>query len=333
MSYFNGKNNVYLIAEIGGNHEGDFEYAKKLTKLAAESGADAVKFQIYTGDSLVNAKYDPDRNEHFKKFELTKQQYIDLAKLCDELEITFMASVWDMNALNYIDSYIPIYKVGSGDLTAYNLIKKIVLTGKPIILSTGLATFDEVKATVSFIESIDQSYIVNKKLALLQCTSMYPIPDSDVNLNVISTYMDEFDIPIGYSDHSIGMDAIETAVAMGAEIIEVHFTDERKGKKFRDHMISATKDEIASLINKIKKIKILQGSFDKKPVKSEIDSGHVKSFRRGIYAKKELQVGDIINEDSLITLRPLVGCGAEDFYNLIGTRVLTDKVALEKLDK
>ncbi len=140
MSYFNGKNNVYLIAEIGGNHEGDFEYAKKLTKLAAESGADAVKFQIYTGDSLVNAKYDPDRNEHFKKFELTKQQYIDLAKLCDELEITFMASVWDMNALNYIDSYIPIYKVGSGDLTAYNLIKKIVLTGKPIILSTGLAT-------------------------------------------------------------------------------------------------------------------------------------------------------------------------------------------------
>jgi N-acetylneuraminate synthase/N,N'-diacetyllegionaminate synthase len=145
--------------------------------------------------------------------------------------------------------------------------------------------------------------------------------------------MDEFDIPIGYSDHSIGMDAIETAVAMGAEIIEVHFTDERKGKKFRDHMISATKDEIASLINKINKIKILQGSFDKKPVKSEIDSGHVKSFRRGIYAKKELQVGDIINEDSLITLRPLVGCGAEDFYNLIGTRVLTDKVALEKLDK
>jgi len=331
MSYFNGKNNVYLIAEIGGNHEGDFEYAKKLTKLAAESGADAVKFQIYTGDSLVNAKYDPDRNEHFKKFELTKQQYIDLAKLCDELEITFMASVWDMNALNYIDSYIPIYKVGSGDLTAYNLIKKIVLTGKPIILSTGLATFDEVKATVSFIESIDQSYIVNKKLALLQCTSMYPIPDSDVNLNVISTYMDEFDIPIGYSDHSIGMDAIETAVAMGAEIIEVHFTDERKGKKFRDHKVSATKDEIIGLINKIKKIRTLQGSFEKQPTQSEIKSGHLKSFRRGLFARSDLKEGHTITKKDLISLRPLVETGAEDYYNLIG-KITTKKISkFEKL--
>lgn len=332
MNHFKSKNDIYLIAEIGGNHEGDFEYAKKLTKLAAQSGADAVKFQIYTGDSLVNPKYDPDRNKHFKKFQLTQEQYMELAELCQELDITFMASVWDVDAFGYIDKYMPIYKVGSGDMTAYNLIKKMVLTGKPIILSTGLATFEEVKNVVSFVESIDSSYIAEKKLALLQCTSMYPIPFEDANLNVMMTYKDNFDIPIGYSDHTTDMDAIEIAVAMGAEIIEVHFTDTREGKEFRDHKVSATKDEIQALIKKIKKIKTLQGSFEKKPTKSEVESGHTNSFRRGIYAKRELKAGEVIEEENLITLRPLVGIGADKFYDMVGKKVSNNIEALESVE-
>ena len=254
-----------------------------------------------------------------------------MAELCDDLDITFMASVWDIDAFSYIDKYMPIYKVGSGDMTAYNLIKKMVLTGKPIILSTGLATFNEVKSVISFIESIDQRYIENKKLALLQCTSMYPIPDSDANLNVINTYIDKFDIPIGYSDHTVGMDAIEISVAMGAKIIEVHFTDERKGKKFRDHKVSATKDEIIGLINKIKKIRTLQGSFEKQPTQSEIKSGHLKSFRRGLFARSDLKEGHTITKKDLISLRPLVETGAEDYYNLIG-KITTKKISkFEKL--
>ena len=333
MKHFKSKNDVYLIAEIGGNHEGDFEYAKKLTSFAAESGADAVKFQIYTGDSLVNPKYDPDRNKHFKKFELTQEQYIELAQLCNELDITFMASVWDIDAFDYIDSYMPIYKVGSGDMTAYNLIKKMVLTGKPIILSTGLATFDEVKDVVSFIESIDQNYIENKKLALLQCASMYPIPDEDANLNVMNAYKKNFDIPIGYSDHTIGLDAVEIAVAMGAEIIEVHFTDIREGKEFRDHKVSATKDEIQTLIKKIRKIKLIQGSSDKQPTPSEIKAGHIKSFRRGLYAKREIKKGQIISENDLITLRPLEEIGAEQFYELVDKEISVNKSALSKISK
>jgi len=333
MNHFKSKNDVYIIAEIGGNHEGDFEYAKKLTNLAIESGVDAIKYQIYTGDSLVNSKYDPDRNKHFKKFELTKEQYLYLAKMCKEANVTFMASVWDVEAFDWIDKYMPIYKVGSGDMTAYNLIKKMVLTGKPIILSTGLATLDEVKDVVKFVESIDKSYISEKKLALLQCTSMYPIPDEDANLNVILTYKKEFNLTIGYSDHTIGMEAVEIAVAMGAEIIEVHFTDSRENKTFRDHKVSATKDEIQALIKKIKKIKTLQGSFDKKPTKSEIESGHVKSFRRGIYAKHDIKKAKIINEEDLITLRPLVGIGAEEFYNIIETKAKKDFEKLESLEK
>lgn len=328
--YFKGKNNVYLIAEIGGNHEGDFEYAKRLTKLAAESGVDAIKFQIYTGDSLVNPKYDPDRYKHFKKFELTKTQYIELAELCNKLDVTFMASVWDVEAFDYIDAYMPIYKIGSGDMTAYNLIHKMVLTGKPIILSTGLATLREVINVVSFIEGIDSEYIKNKKLSLLQCTSMYPIPDTDANLNVLKTYMERFRIPIGYSDHTIGMEAIETAVAMGAKVIEMHFTDKRKGKTFRDHKVSLTKDEVINLINKINKIKRLQGSYEKQPTSLEIESGHLRSFRRGVFARTDLKQGHIITSKDLITLRPCIGVGADDYYNLIGKKITRKITKLKK---
>lgn len=332
MNHFKSKNGVYIIAEIGGNHEGNFEYAKKLTKLAAQSGADAVKFQIYTGDALVNKKYDPDRNEHFKKFTLTKEQYIELAQMCNELKIVFMASVWDLNAFEFIDDYLPIYKIGSGDMTAYNLIKKMVLTGKPIILSTGLATFDEVSSVVNFIHSIDSEYLTDKKLALLQCTSMYPIPVEDANLNVIVTYRNNFNIPIGYSDHTTDMDAIEIAVAMGAEIIELHFTDSREGKEFRDHKVSATKNEIQALIKKINKIKTIQGSFDKTPTKSEVDSGHTKSFRRGVYAKRDLKVGEVVEEESLVTLRPLINTGADMFYEIVGKVFTSDVKELNSID-
>jgi len=331
VNHFKSKNDVYIIAEIGGNHEGDFEYAKQLTRLAAESGADAVKFQVYTGDSLVNSKYDPVRNKHFKKFELSSAEYIELALLCKELDITFMASIWDIEAFNYMDKYMPIYKIGSGDMTAYNLIKKMVQTGKPIILSTGLSTYSEVENVVDFINSLDSTYITDKKLSLLQCTSMYPIPDEDANLNVMMKYKENFKIPIGYSDHTEGMDAIEIAVAMGAEIIEIHFTDSREGKEFRDHKVSATKNEIQELIIKIKKIRTLQGSFEKKPTTSEIESGHTKSFRRGVFAKRNLKAGEIIKEDDLITLRPFEGVGADKFYELVGKKLIHDLKILETI--
>ena len=143
---FKSKNGVYLIAEIGGNHEGDFEYAKRLTDLACQSGVDAVKFQIYTGNALVSKIEDPDRNIHFKRFELTPEQYICLAKQCQENGVTFTASVWDMRAFEWIDPYIKFYKIGSGDLTAYPILKNIASLSKPIILSTGLATLEEVRA-------------------------------------------------------------------------------------------------------------------------------------------------------------------------------------------
>jgi len=327
-----GKTDVFLIAEIGGNHEGDFEYAKTLTMLAIESGVDAVKLQVYTGDTLVSKIEDPERNRHFKKFELTQNQYIELAKICIRSGLIFIASVWNDDALNWLDEYISVHKIGSGDLTAYPLIKDIVNRNKPIILSTGLANIDEVLATVQFIKNIDESYISDNKLALLQCTSMYPIPEDDANLNVMKLLHDKTGLTVGYSDHTEGAFAVEMAVAMGAQIIEIHFTDDRAGKTFRDHKVSFTKSEIIELRNKIQRIKMLQGNYKKEPAKSEIESGHITSFRRAVYPKKDIKQGELLSESNLTILRPNHGIDAREFFKLIGKRAKTDLIKHQKLD-
>jgi N,N'-diacetyllegionaminate synthase len=333
VNCYKSKNHIFVIAEIGGNHEGDFAYAKELTRLAAESGVDAVKFQIYTGNTLVNVKQDQERNKHFKKFELKQQQYIELAEYCQKLGVMFMASVWNYDAFAYIDPYIQIYKVGSGDLTAYNFISRMVKTGKPIILSTGLATLDEALASVKFIERLDESYLTDNKLALLQCTSMYPIPDEDANLNVMHTFLERTGLPVGYSDHTVGMLAVEVAVSMGANIIEMHFTDSREGKQFRDHKVSATKDEIINFIDKVGRIKTLQGSFEKKPTPSEIKADHRRSFRRAVYPVRDIPKGFLLSDKDLITLRPCHGVGAESFYDMCGTKTERELLKGEKLER
>ena len=164
------RNPVFFIAEIGGNHEGDFAYAQLLTKLAIESGADAVKFQFYSGDTLVSQKESPDRNEHFKKFELSDIHYIDLINTVKNADVIPMASVWNQKMLKWADPKLPIHKVGSGDLTCYPILGSLAKTNKPIILSTGISYIKEIEGAVSYIEKSNPTYISEKKLALLQCT-------------------------------------------------------------------------------------------------------------------------------------------------------------------
>jgi N,N'-diacetyllegionaminate synthase len=332
MSVWQSKNGVYLIAEIGGNHEGDFNYAQHLTQLACDSGVDAVKFQIYTGDSLVSKVASFQRNQHFKKFELKPEQYIQLAQLCRANQVDFLASVWDVSALEWIDPYLPFYKIGSGDLTAYPVLKKIAAMDKPILLSIGLSTMAEVTATVNFLQSLDTRYGSKDYLALLQCTSMYPIPDSDANLNVISELRSKFNLPIGYSDHTIGSEAAEVAVAMGAEIIEIHFTDSRDGKIFRDHQVSFTKDEIAALIHKIQRIHALQGDAEKVLTTSELAADHVVSFRRAVYPTRNIPAGTAITATDLCVLRPNNGIDARDFDKVLGRVTAKDIQALYPLE-
>lgn len=329
---FKGKYGPLLIAEIGGNHEGDFEYARKLVSLAIESDVDYVKLQIYSGDSLVSQLESPDRNRHFKKFELTREQHMELAEMIINAGKMYTSSVWDIDAMGWIDRYMSLYKVGSGDLTAYPVLRKTAMIGKPIIISTGLSHEEEVIDTVKFIQQVNPVYHSPEMLAILQCTSMYPIPQADANLAVMNSLKAKTGLTIGYSDHTEGAKALGYATALGAEILEFHFTDSREGKQFRDHKVSLTKDEVTELIEEIKLIDSLKGDSTKKPVQIEEENGHVISFRRAVYPSRDIKKGEVVNEDNLTVLRPNSGIDARNFDDLIGKMALVDLKKHQKLD-
>ena len=325
-----GKHGPLLIAEIGGNHEGDFDYAKKLTRLGIESDVDYIKFQIYTGDTLVNPLENPVRHKHFKKFELSKEKYIYLADMCKEAGIGFMASIWNPEFVPWVDAYSDIYKIGSGDFTAIPVIDHFIGLKKPILLSTGLCDMEEVKYIVNYIQNKDERYRDPNHLAILQCTSMYPIPFEDANLNVMHTYRRQLGIPVGYSDHTEGSFALEVAVAMGAEILEFHFTDDREGKTFRDHKVSLTRDEVLEMTKKIQQIKALQGSYDKKPL--EVEGDHVTTFRRALYFSRDMRKGEVITPDDIVALRPNHGMDAREYHRVVGKVLDQDVKQYEKIN-
>lgn len=329
--FFLGKYGPLLIAEIGGNHEGDFDKAIEQTRLAIQSGVDVIKFQLYTGDSLVSSIAGPDRNAHFKKFELTREQHIILAQMVQDAGLIYTASVWDTAMMEWIDPYMPFYKIGSGDLTAYPILKATVERGKPIVLSTGLASEQEVLEAVSYIQSLDKRYCSPNYLALLQCTSMYPIASADAHLHVMAKLKALTGLTVGYSNHVEGSLALEVATAMGAEILEFHFTDSREGKQFRDHKLSLTLLEVQQLIERIKTIRILQGSSTKSALPIEIENNHVETFRRAVYPLNDIPRGTVITANMLTTLRPNVGIDARLFEEVCGKKTLVDLIRHQPL--
>ena len=302
-----------------------------MTALAIESGADAVKFQIYTGDTLVSSYESPDRNQHFKKFELTQEEHIYLAKMILEADLMYSASVWDIEALEWIDPYMSFYKIGSGDLTAYPVLKAIAQKRKPIVISTGLSTVNEVIDCVKYLEGIDDFYSKRENLAVLQCTSMYPIHLEDAHLNVMKHFNEKYNWTVGYSDHTQGTYALEIATAMGAEVLEFHFTDTREGKSFRDHQVSLTCVEVKGLRQKLKTIKAIQGNAEKKPLPIEIENGHDISFRRAVYPLRDIEKGETLNETNLTVLRPCRGIDAREYEQLMGYTILEDVKKHQKL--
>lgn len=331
-SSWKGKYGPLLIAEIGGNHEGNFEYAKKLTQLAIDSGADYVKFQIYTGDGLVSKVESPDRNQHFKKFELSPEQHIKLAEICRNQQVGYTASVWNFDALDWINPFMDFFKIGSGDLTAYPMLKELAKYKKPVLISTGLANEEEVVEAVAFLRKQSDFYKKEETIAVLQCTSMYPINNSDANLNVMHRLKELLNCAVGYSDHTEGSYAMEIATAMGAEILEFHFTDERAGKTFRDHKVSLTKEEVQQLIKKIKLIYTLKGTSEKKALPIEIENGHLQSFRRAIYPSRDIKTGEILSVDNLTVLRPAHGIDAREWENVVGKIAKNDLTKGQKIN-
>lgn len=326
---FKGKHGPLLIAEIGGNHEGSFEKAKRMLRLAVEADVDVIKFQIYSGDGLVNKKLSPIRNKHFKKFELTIDQHIELAKLCTKLKKKYLASLWDFDSISKLNKYLDFFKIGSGDLTAYPLLEKLSTFKKPIILSTGLSNFQEIKKTVNFLKR--KTFYKNRnQISLLQCTSDYPTLDGEVNLNAMLK-LKKYSKTIGYSHHNSGDLALITAFTLGAQILEFHFTESRKGKTFRDHKISLTKNETIDLIKKIKRIKNFTKEKFRKPTIRELRSGNLKSFRRAVFLNKDKKINSIVKFEDLSFLRPNVGLDARDYKKILGKKLKKDLKQYQKI--
>lgn len=329
---WSGRQGPLLIAEIGGNHEGSAEAAWRLTEQALAAGADVVKFQLYYADTLVSPVESPDRHRHFRRFELPLEEHLKLADAVLDAGARYSASVWDPASIEALADRVAFFKVGSGDLTAVPLLRRLAATGKPILLSTGLATLAEVQAALACIRAANPAYATPGMLAVLQCTTSYPTVDAEVNLRVMDTLRLATGLPVGYSHHVPDDFPLRVAAARGAEILEFHFTDQREGRSFRDHAISLTGPMLERLAADLRRIATLLGSDDKGPTPGEVAQGHLQSFRRAVYSRRALAAGERLQAEDLVCLRPLAGVDARDWDAVVGRAVLVDTPAYGALE-
>jgi len=294
---------VYIIAEAGVNHNGDMDIAKKLIDVAAESDADAVKFQTFKTENLILAEVEKapyqkkttqseeSQFEMLKRLEVTKQQNLDLIQYCKDKGITFLSTPFDEDSLEeLIDIGIPAIKVASTDTTNLPFLKKIAQSGKPIILSTGMSYLTEVELALKEI------HLHNKDVVILQCTANYPIDDSEANLNVIETFKEYFDMLIGYSDHSVGLGAAPYAIPMGAKVVEKHFTLSHKDDG-PDHRASLSPGQLKYFVQEVRKVEKYLGVKEKKPTLSEMKTR--TSLQKCLVAMKEIKQGEQLTFDNI----------------------------------
>lgn len=319
-------NPVYIIAEIGINHQGDVNIAKQLIDEAKNCGANAVKFQkrsihrILTKEGL-EAPYD-NRNsfgttygEHKKALELSEDDYRELVQYSNNLNVDFCASGWDEESIDFLDSLeIPFFKMASADLTNFPLLEYTAKKNKPMILSTGMADMETVKNAIALVESI------NPQIAVLQCTSTYPTSFNELNLNVLKTYQTEFpNAVIGYSGHELGIAIPPVAVALGACIVERHFTLDRT-MKGGDHSASLEPQGFSKMVRDIRHIEEAMGSFTKEIQDSE--KPVFKKLAKSIVSAVDIAEGTILTREMLTTKGPGSGISPQQLRNVIGKKVI-----------
>jgi len=338
------QNNPFLIAEIGVNYYdiakkeniSNIDAAKLMIKEAKTSGADAVKFQSYKADTIAS-KNSPaywDQNEEptdsqyklFKKFDsFGKEEYQELADYCDKIGIMFLSTPFDFDSIDYLDEFMDVYKISSSDLTNIPFIKSIAKKQKPVILSTGASTIEEVKLAIKTIE--DEG---NRKIGLMHCVLSYPTEYKDANLLMIKYLKDNFpNYDIGFSDHTRPDDkmlVLTTAYLYGANIIEKHYTLD-KTLKGNDHYHGMDPEDMKTFKNNINFIKKINGQYDKAPLPCEVESR--KQARRSIVAKQDIAIGKKITENMLTFKRPGTGISPSDIEKVIGKKV---KIAIKEDD-
>lgn len=308
-------NPCFIIAEAGSNHNGNIEQAKKLVDIAVAAGVDAVKFQTFTGDKLF-AKYHP-ANEIVKKYEFKLEWHREIKSYCDERGIIFMTTPFQKDAVDLLEELnVPAYKIASGDMDYYPLLDYVAKTEKPVILATGIAYMEEVAEAVERLKSKGA-----KDVVALHCVANYPPRDMDINLSVIPRMKEVLGIPVGYSDHSMGIAVPIAAVAMGADVIEKHFTISRELEGM-DHFYALEPEELKQMVEGIRRVEAARGDGLKRPVEGERAERHFA--RRGIVASKALPAGHVLEASDLDYVRPVDGIDSRYFEMVIGKTLKSD---------
>jgi N-acetylneuraminate synthase/N,N'-diacetyllegionaminate synthase len=331
---------VTIIAEAGVNHDGDMGQAARLIKVAAEAGADYIKFQTFSADKLVSkeakkADYqaknvdDGDDSQHnmLKSLELSDEDHRYLIDECRRNGIDFLSTAFDVDGIDYLDQLgLPFFKSPSGELTNFLYLRHLAEKGKPVILSTGMAYMDEVEAAFKVLLKYGLS---KDQITVLHCNTEYPTPMEDVNLKAMNTIAEALGVEVGYSDHTLGIEVPIAAVARGARIIEKHFTLDRN-LPGPDHKASLEPDELKSMVKAIRNIeKALSGTGEKRPSKSEIKNKEIA--RKSIHAANDVEKGQVLREEDLLPLRPGNGISPMDWNEVIGKKVKTPIQKFEQL--
>ncbi len=317
-----------IIAEAGVNHNGSLEMAKELVDTAKDCGADIVKFQTAKLDSLVsksarmadyqkkNTGVEESQKDMLKKLLLDFEEFVELAEYCKQVGIMFLSTPFDIESIHFLNEMQDIWKVPSGEITNYPYLVEIGKTGKKVIISTGMAEMDEIAAAIKVLEDNG-----TKEITILHCTTEYPAPIKDVNLRVMNTIKEAFGYPVGYSDHTQGIEVGMAAVALGATVIEKHFTLDRT-LSGPDHKASLEPSELKAMIDGIRKIELALGTSEKKP--SETEMKNRDAARKSIVAKKNIKAGEMITVENITTKRPGTGINAMRWNEVLGTKAIRD---------
>src|SRR3989344_1278415 len=323
---------VLVVAEIGNNHEGNFEVAQELVRKAAACNVDAVKFQTFKAENFVS-RSDMARFERLKSFELTPEEFAELSALAHSLGLLFISTPLDLGSAAILEPLVDAYKIASGDNNFYPLIERVAHTRKPLIISTGITAIDQIRQTVDFVRrEWRRADIQQGQLALLHCVAAYPVPMEQASLRSISYLQQQFPtLTIGYSDHTDGIEAAVLAVALGARIIEEHFTLDKQYSDFRDHQLSSDPMDMTRLITQIRAAEHMLGRVEKKLMPSEATMP--AAIRRSIVAARDLPAGHVVSIDDLIWLRPAGGLSPGQEELLLGKNLTQPVQAGEQLQE
>ncbi len=316
-----GKNldeTVAVVAEIGVNHEGDVAVAERLITLAAQAGADAVKLQTYTPERYASAS-DPHRLARVTQFNLSEEAHLRLATHAAALGIPLFSTALTEDVVDFLSRWCPAIKIASGDVTFEPVIRAAVRTGKPVILSTGNSTIDEIDQALAWCSMELAGIALKDRVVVMHCVSAYPVPIEQANVSSVQFLRQRYGLTTGYSNHVIGAEAVLAAVAVGAQLIEVHFTDRREGREFRDHALSFEPRELKDMMRSVERVKASLGRFGKEIQPCELPLREV--IRKGVVAARALSAETVLSEGDLMWARPATGIKAAEWPALIGKRL------------